>query len=399
MLTFLVVAQEESPHGESELKDCDDCHSAADWWTLADPLVFEHNNDTDFQLLGGHTTVDCNDCHTSLVFSEATLECASCHTDMHSSTVGRDCDRCHNEDSWLVDIIPELHEMNGFPLAGAHGAINCADCHMSEVNLRFDRVGNDCATCHMDDYSVTSSPNHVNVGFSLECMDCHDAFKDDWDAVASISHDSFPLVGGHAIGDCNKCHTGGNFNGTTPDCYGCHQDDYQTTNPNHLELDFSTNCIECHDVYSWGSGNFDHSNFPLVGAHVSVDCNDCHEGNYSSTPNTCYACHEDDYNSPSDPNHVLANFSIDCTECHDENSWETTFIQHDDLYFPIYSGKHKGEWGNKCSNCHTQASNYAFFDCINCHSNEAGLADEHDEENDYVFENNACFSCHPDGDD
>ena len=42
------------------------------------------------------------------------------------------------------------------------------------------------------------------------------------------------------------------------------------------------------------------------------------------------------------------------------------FFSSHDAYFPIYSGKHKGEW-NDCVDCHIQSSNYKIFSCINCH--------------------------------
>lgn len=466
---MMAMAQETSPHGDQGPVDCASCHIAGDWWTMASPMKFNHQSDTDFGLNGAHTDVNCTDCHETLVFSEATGECASCHTDIHSNTVGNDCARCHNETSWLVDFIPELHEMNGFPLAGAHGTVNCSECHVSEVNLRFDRIGNECLNCHSEQYYATTSPNHQESNFSMQCADCHDPFSDDWSGAGISNHDFFPLVGGHNITDCTECHKSETYSNISADCVSCHQSDFTaTTNPNHVASNFGTDCNDCHTIVAWSPANFnhdffplrgthattdcvdchhgdfsdtpntcaechaseyasttnpnhtalnfpmdcdqchtedswhgatfDHSNYPLVGAHASVDCNDCHNGNYTNTPNTCIACHTDDYNSTDNPDHATANFSTDCLECHTQNSWMPSTFNHDP-YFPIESGKHRrNEVWTKCTECHTTPSNYAAFSCLNCHEHRKSKMDEeHQGKTGYVYESTACLSCHPRG--
>jgi hypothetical protein len=90
-------------------------------------------------------------------------------------------------------------------------------------------------------------------------------------------------------------------------------------------------------------------------------------------------------------------FPTDCIACHNQNAWEPADFDHDDLYFPIYSGKHGDEW-NQCSDCHFNPNNYSLFDCLNCHS-PGETNEEHDEVGGYVYESNACFQCHPDGED
>ncbi len=92
----------------------------------------------------------------------------------------------------MVNGIPELHEQNGFPLIGAHGALSCVDCHMAENPLRFDRIGNDCVSCHQEDYAKTTDPNHVTAGFPTNCVMCHD--ESSWNN-ATFDHNttSFPL--------------------------------------------------------------------------------------------------------------------------------------------------------------------------------------------------------------
>jgi hypothetical protein len=51
--------------------------------------------------------------------------------------------------------------------------------------------------------------------------------------------------------------------------------------------------------------------------------------------------------------------------------------------------------------CHINSGNYSSFSCINCHehSNRGEVDDDHSEVSGYSYESNACYSCHPTGDD
>jgi len=388
----------QSPHGEQFKTDCAVCHKASAWLPLIDTLRFDHGL-TNFPLEGTHRLVDCMECHTSLVFADVPSQCSSCHTDIHSMSVGNDCARCHTPQNWLIDFIPELHEQGGFPLVGVHSTISCVDCHLSENNLRFDRIGNDCLNCHRDEYMATQNPNHQSAGFSTNCIECHDPIGLRWNS--DILHDFFPLVQGHAIQDCRECHLTENFTNTSPVCASCHLDDYMaTTNPNHTITSFSTNCKDCHNIGAWVPADFDHDSFyPLLGAHTTTNCTSCHiGGNYANTPNTCVGCHLTDYNNTVNPNHSAAQFPKDCTECHNEMKWTPSDFNHDGMYFPIYSGRHRGVW-TSCTECHTNSSNYAVFSCINCHqhSNQTQVNNDHKEVGGYSYNSNACLSCHPTG--
>ncbi|MCU0329314.1 MAG: hypothetical protein MUE53_10010, partial [Chitinophagales bacterium] len=117
-----------------------------------------------------------------------------------------------------------------------------------------------------------------------------------------------------------------------------------------------------------------------------------------NTPNTCVGCHQSDYNSTTNPNHAAAQFPTNCIACHSQSAWSPSTFDHDNLYFPIYSGKHDGEW-NLCADCHFNSSNYNLFSCINCHEHDdpADMADKHDGVNGYQYNSNACYACHPDG--
>ncbi|HHM20687.1 MAG TPA: hypothetical protein ENJ20_01575 [Bacteroidetes bacterium] len=338
----------QNPHGAEIKTDCAACHSPESWdipaarWNAGELVVpegaeqrtfFSHTK-TGFPLTGQHAVIDCRDCHRSLVFSEARSECISCHTDLHQMTVGDDCTRCHSTENWLVDNITQLHQDNGFPLFGNHITAACNQCHTSETELRFDRIGNDCINCHLEDFTATTSPDHEAAGYSKDCMICHDVTSPSWEWIAGYAnHSFFPLTDGHDIADCNACHTNGDF---------------------------------------------------------------------TNTPTDCFACHEDDFRSTTSPDHEAGGFPMDCSLCHNtQPGWPATdFSQHDQIYFPIFSGKHKGEW-NDCTECHTTPGDFKSFSCIDCHehNNPAKLAREHDDVSGYSFSSPACYSCHPDGDE
>lgn len=353
ILLFLAVhLAAQNPHGDALKIDCAACHSPVSWeipnsWWLQDTLIkpgdegvketaaqrFSHAQ-TAFSLTGQHAFVDCRSCHKTLIFNDAESDCITCHTDPHQMSVGADCARCHDTENWLVDEITDLHVESGFPLLGVHAAISCDECHVSETRLRFDRLGNECIDCHLNDYEATTSPGHVESGFSTDCIACHDLAAADWFwSAGSVNHLFFPLTKGHAIDDCTACHISTNF---------------------------------------------------------------------SNTPSNCFACHQDDFEATIDPDHQAFGFPMECEVCHaTESGWPATdFTLHDDAYFPIFSGQHRGEW-SECTDCHTVAGNFSVFSCIDCHEHNDvnDLADEHDEVSGYSYNSLACYQCHPKGEE
>jgi len=380
----------QSPHGPDFKVSCKTCHSTKGWQLDKEVYSFDHNR-TKLPLSGQHTSVNCRECHPTLIFSEAKSNCNDCHNDVHQTTVGPDCARCHTPVSWLVSNITDIHQMSRFPLLGPHRTADCVRCHKSENPVRFDVLGINCIDCHRNTYLATTNPNHVQAGFSQDCSSCHLANSFQW-AGAGFDHSFFPLVLGHSVPKCADCHTTGNYRDAKSDCYSCHQQNYLgTTNPDHNASKFSTNCQDCHSLTpGWKPATFDHSAFPLTLGHASVNCTSCHiNGNYSSTSPECSSCHMADYNNTTNPGHVPLNFSQTCTDCHTTNpGWKpAAYKQHDTQFFPIYSGSHNGKW-KSCTDCHTNAANYAQFNCIICH------ADAHKGSN---YTNAQCYQCHPTG--
>ena len=404
MLIFLSLSQmqAQSPHGESFRVDCAGCHHPGSWDINIDTFNFNHDT-TRFALEGTHLFIDCKACHTSLIFDEAPSQCIDCHQEIHSMSVGNDCARCHTTQNWLVDDIPELHEANGFPLIGAHDHLSCVDCHLSESNLRFDRIGNDCINCHLTDYLSTETPNHAAADFSTNCIDCHDPLTGGWNTDI-IEHDFFPLTLGHDIQNCTQCHLTTNYSDISPDCVSCHQTDFNNTeNPNHQTAGISTDCMSCHTIDpDWMPASFqehDDLYFPIYsGEHQGewMECVDCHLTPSDYTEFTCIACHtkpETDHSHEGIGGYLYEDHA--CLACHPDGDAGMA-MDHDTNFFPIYSGSHEGEW-MECMDCHTNPGNYADFTCINCHENPE-TDGEHTGVPGYFYESNACYACHPTGD-
>ncbi len=389
-ILFLSRQKTESPHGDAFKISCSACHSSKGWQLDKEIYSFNHNQ-TRLPLVGQHAEIDCRLCHQTLVFSEAKTECNQCHNDIHQQTTGLDCSRCHTPASWLVNNINEIHRSSRFPLLGAHRLTDCYQCHKSETLVRFDVTGINCIDCHRQDYIATSNPNHPEAGFSEDCSTCHPVNSFQWTGTG-FNHNFFPLVQGHSMPTCADCHATGHYSDASPDCNSCHNKDYiATNNPNHTSSNFPVTCQNCHTLNpGWKPASFDHNRFPLTLGHANISCADCHKGgNYSLTSADCNSCHNTDYNNSANPNHQTLGFSLNCTQCHNTNpGWKpAAYTQHDSQFFPIYSGRHRGQW-SQCSDCHSNPANYALFNCISCHR------DAHRERN---YTDAQCYSCHPRG--
>lgn len=363
-MSVVMVSPTPSPHGDDFKVSCDVCHSSKGWKLDKEIYSFDHSK-TALPLTGQHQQINCRLCHPTLVFKEAKTNCIDCHTDMHYQTVGPDCQRCHTTQSWVVENTTEMHQRSRFPLVGPHYTADCGSCHKSASLLRFEPLGIECYDCHQDDYNATTKPNHIQGNYSTSCIICHSPNSFAW-TVTSTTHEFFPLTAGHAINDCNRCHTNGTFSGLSQECVTCHLTTYNaTTNPNHSGATFSTNCTECHTTNpGWKPSTFDHSTFPLTLGHAVNECAKCHaNGVYTGTSTDCFTCHQPAYNATSNPNHVLSQFPTTCADCHNTNpGWKPATFNHTN--FPLELGHAQVE----CSQCHI-GGNYTNTskECVTCH--------------------------------
>ncbi len=376
---------------------CLDCHTTDTW----DSGSFDHAGTTGFPLLGAHLPLDCSSCHQlpgfELIWEPSSADdCVTCHEDdaiQAHTGFPTTCQDCHSTDTWDSGSF-DHSGTTGFPLLGAHLPLDCSSCHiLPGFELIWEpSSAQDCVTCHEDDHQ----DRHPN--FPTTCLDCHTT--DTWDD-ATFDHGTttgFPLVGAHMPLDCSSCHLLPGFEliwdpSSADDCVTCHEDDHQNNHPN-----FPTTCLDCHTTDSWDSDGFDHgatTGFPLLGAHMPLDCSSCHllpgfELIWEpSSAQDCVTCHEDDANQ------AHTGFPTTCRDCHTVDSWDSTF-DHDPI-FPIYSGRHQGEWAT-CQTCHTDPGNFMTFSCFTCHEhNRPDTDDRHRDVGGYVYESNACYSCHPNG--
>ena len=347
---------------------CQTCHTIAGW----KPASFDHNS-TGFQLLGMHKTVDCSGCHKTGT-SNTPRECAGCHLADMSKPVNPNhklanfpqvCTQCHSVNGWKPASFN--HATTNFPLVGQHVTVTCNQCHTTVIA----GTSTDCASCHQNDRNTPVNPNHKISNFPQLCSQCHSV--NGW-KPSSFNHatTSFPLVGAHVAVTCNQCHTAV-YAGTAKDCYGCHQNDYNTAqSPNHKTLGYPTDCTQCHTATAWSPASFNHAatGFPLTGAHQAVTCAGCHQGTIVHIDPNCKTCHLKDISTPQNPKHNLGNFSQQCDQCHTTSGWKPSSFNHATTSFPL-TGAHVTV---TCNQCHTAVYAGTAKDCYTCHMNDYNTA-------------------------
>jgi hypothetical protein len=373
---------------------CDSCHKATDpTWLLA---TVSH---TSYPLVGVHATQACAACHKNGVYLGTPRDCFSCHQANYTATANPNhaaagypttCDSCHKntDPTWLLATVNHTT----YPLVGLHATQACAACHKNGVYKGTSRL---CYTCHQANYTATTNPNHTAAGYPTTCDSCHKATDPTW-LLATVNHTTYPLVGVHATQPCAACHKNGVYLGTSRLCSSCHQANYAaTTNPNHTAAGYPTTCDSCHKATdaTWLLATVNHTTYPLVGLHATLVCAACHKNNvYLGTPRVCYSCHQTNYTQTTNPNHVGAGFSTACDSCHKatDPTWLLAVFNH--TYFPITSGRHNAP----CSQCHTDPTTYAVFNCLGCHA-RASIDSSHASRAGYRYDSAACYSCHPRG--
>ncbi len=280
-------------------QSCEQCHSPSGWI----PSSFNHAS-TNFQLVGRHITVPCNNCHVTQ-YSGTAKDCYQCHlTDYNgaqnpnhkSGGYPTDCSMCHTSIAWIPSSFN--HASTGFTLTGKHATITCTDCHGTTI-AHLDPT---CSVCHKADISTSKVVNH-NLGNFLTgktCDMCHSTAV--W-KPSSFTHaaTTFPLTGIHATTSCNSCHTS-TYTGTAKDCYSCHASNYNSSvNPPHasssLSSIFVTSCSNCHSTSGWRPTTWSHKQYyDITVRHSAKLCSDCHTSWANPAAPQCISCHQSDFN-------------------------------------------------------------------------------------------------------
>lgn len=206
--------------------------------------------------------------------------------------------------------------------------------------------------------------------FKMECVSCHSS--ESWKINLSqlnFNHTEtgFELNGQHNSVQCIQCHNALNFNNTPNTCNSCHTDIHNQT--------VGDDCVQCHNTQSWLVNNIqsihETSRFPLIAAHATADCQQCHTSvnnlQFKTIGIECVDCHKADYNAAKEPNHLAGGFSLECVSCHNLTGydWSGQNINHD--FFPLIQG-HKTE---NCFSCHEQNRFSGLSqNCYSCHKSD-----------------------------
>ncbi|MEW6411737.1 MAG: hypothetical protein AB1483_04590 [Candidatus Zixiibacteriota bacterium] len=321
--------------------------------------------------------------------------CASAQ-DMPHEEMDFDCEVCHSMTEFKG--VQFDHTANtGFTLEHRHANVECKSCH----NVKdFSIIDTECMSCHRDIHEGKLGPLcekcHTTRGFEIfNIEDIH-------------AETNFPMMGRHAQVDCQSCHKGlprGDLSFNTTRCVECHQQNYiEVASPNHVAGGFPTDCSECHQMNSWQPAMFANHDafFPIFsGEHAGEwdECSDCHIDPDNFLVISCLNCHEHNRQDTDDNHEGVPGYNYDtqdCLICH-PGGRAGQFVEHDALYFPIFSGSHAGEWDG-CSNCHDNPADRTMFNCLACHfHNETDMNNMHQSISGYSYVSTACFSCHPAG--
>lgn len=368
--------QDDDPHRGKLGDRCEDCHAAEGWKSVS----FDHA-ETRFPLEGKHEETSCASCHPGQRFESVSMDCVACHggDDVHRGRLGPACADCHDSSGWKRPSFDHARKTKSrFALTGAHGRLECSDCHKSKPEEV--KLPTDCAGCHRLDDDHRGSRGSA-------CADCHGTST--W-GKSRFDHGRdarFALHGAHADISCELCHEGGAVSKSkkkTPKrCVECHE-----TSDVHLGS-LGSDCTACHNEASWNERVvFDHdlTDFPLLSLHQLVSCEDCHVSHrFGEAAPNCVACHTGD----DAHERRLGN---DCERCHDPNGWRRWLFDHASQTGFELAGGHDGvqcvdchlkptsgssdslEVSERCSSCHMGDSPHddAFGrDCERCHVDDS----------------------------
>lgn len=389
-----------NPHVNLRGLACTACHTTNGWRDVS----FDHRR-TGTPLRGQHAAAPCAGCHDLRDFRTVANECRFCHQDPHRGDAGTRCQMCHVESSWRQVSAQDAHARTRLPELGVHAALQCADCHRQAAVQQFSGPVTRCIECHQATFAATTNPSHASLGFSQQCESCHQLTS--WSFALFQQHDAiFPIYSGAHSGvwsSCGSCHaTAADF--TVFACTACHVQ--SRTDPQHQGIGgysyASSACFMCHPDGRRGTFAQHDAVFPIfTGTHAGLwsACTDCHTSASDRKVFTCMsgACHPQ---TATDPAHTgipgYTYVAAQCLSCHPTGQ-QGTFTQHDQLFFPIYSGRHAGLW-TSCTTCHPTAGQPATFTCMSgtCHP-QASTTSSHNQVNGFSYTPQACYTCHPKG--
>lgn len=399
-------------------KACVECHSVAA--TFAE-VKFTHD-DSRFPLTGKHQEVACGACHASserkgplrgaVVYRPLAVDCASCHADVHVGQLAKagvtDCATCHTTTGFLPGVFDHAAQ-SSFPLEGRHAQVQCARCH-PQVDAegtriaRYKPIPGGCASCHEDEHQgVFDMYTPSSAKAPGRCDACHAATG--W-APAAFAHErtGFELTGKHGVTRCAECHGNDTKRPVPTSCAGCHVDAHAQ--------EFGLMCGSCHTTESFTAPGFlvdahRRSNFPLVGRHAGLPCDECHvekrQRTFARAPVDCAGCHAKDAIAASlvTVDHARAPFAgASCRACHAPATFAPASFPQHEACFPISRGIHAPV---RCAECHTGLAGASAdgdcagipVRCAECHAHRAEIEDaRHTDVVGYAHKSEKCAGCH-----
>ncbi len=382
-LTQACLDCHEDVHAGGLASACLDCHDQQQWRPAP---RFDHNQY--FVLEGAHVQAKCAGCHLIPTGTEtATHEtdlwlfdrvrgqaCTDCHQSPHRVRLAETCTACHlaADLSWSEGIrgmTAAVHAVTGFALEPAHSQVACGQCHEAGLayaqrfpdpnDPEYERQADRCEGCHADPHAGQFQDRYRH------CRDCHarDHFSPSLFGVTEHAA-TYPLAGKHTTVSCQACHvvdpnTGvRQFVAVARECRGCHADPHAGQFQGRY-----AGCQDCHNEDHFQPSSFDtvrHDKiYPLTGAHLQAQCNDCHLSppqtdpsgqtpvgrRYRGLPTACAACHRDEHRGQFRQDGVTL-----CTRCHASTArWSVERFDHNrDSRFAL-EGAHEGL---ACGACH-----------------------------------------------
>lgn len=263
------------PHKGQMTKSCNTCHTEHGW--KGSQVLFEHNKDSTFKLVGVHQKVACEACHQKKenisvhYVGLPSNSCADCHKDPHQGQMKKNCNTCHQEQGWAGTHLRFVHNRDSqFKLTGAHRTLKCEECHKPEktgtpyLGIQFSS----CSNCHTDVHQGQLGNN---------CTKCHstEGWKGDF---LTFNHNQtrFPIGFDHKKVSCQSCHQQKNlFAISDSSCQSCHSDYAQILEGTYL------------------------TKTPVPSIHRILKCEQCHqdqkESSLKNPEKQCIQCHSVHY--------------------------------------------------------------------------------------------------------
>ncbi len=385
--------------------NCLQCHNYEDWKTL-NIGRFDHSK-TRYPLTGLHAQVQCAKCHTNgsdgkpRYFGIRFNLCSDCHQDPHHGSFTQTCSSCHSTAGWKKISLRSVnerfdHSKTKYPLEGKHTEVGCEQCH-ANGDFKKPLVFAKCMDCHKPDPHSGQFAKRQGAG---ECSSCHtvQGWRPSNFTVKDHATSAYPLQGGHARVECEKCHIPKGkdtlFKIKFDKCTNCHTDQHAGQ---FVAAPYFNACDRCHNLDGYKPSTFtltEHkkTSFALTGCHLAVPCSDCHKESAEFQPKPsaiyhwknldCTSCHTDVHKGQFKER--MAQKRADgsmagCEACHTTKSWkELSGFDHSKTKFPLV-GAHRA---TACIDCHkppnleTNLINVDFkaasIQCEDCHEDVHG---------------------------